>query len=456
MIVSEASDPGSARISVDVPGDLARRVLEGFDQAARDGSDPALRTHVDNLLRALVEQTRLRPYGPQGATRPNTDHWRVERVLAHLAAESRDESVPLGVAITRAGWTRRLVRADGAMVRAEDRVTFVGDVPADDEAQLALLDWVADVGEDVVRTDDLPAEAPHVAAKAPGVRSVMGITLPERQVLVWVRSPGPDGTTSPWTEHQAESAAALRGHLMESLYVRGRRELRATGELQRSLLPADLPQVDGWTVEARYEIAGTGLVGGDWYDALRLPSGRIALVVGDVTGHGVHAAAAMGQLRTALRAGLVTRPSAREAVETLRETALWTLPGEVATLCVVLVDPATGEAEHVSLGHPPVLVVNPDGTACWGPEATRPPLGVAQSVPDAVRLQVPEGGALVLYSDGLIERRGESIRVGLARLERAFMPGPDADLDTVVRRARDARSADDATLLVARRGAGHG
>jgi hypothetical protein len=437
---------------VDVPGDLARRVLEGFDQAARGGSDPALRTHVDNLLHALVEQARPRAQGAQGATRLNTDQWRVERVLAHLAAESRDESVPLGVAITRAGWTRRLVRADGAIVRAEDRVTFVGEVPADDAAQLALLDWVADVGEDVVHTDDLPADAPRVAAQAPGVRSVMGITLPERQVLVWVRSPGPDGTASPWTDLQVESAAALRGHLMESLYVRGRRELRATGELQRSLLPADLPDVDGWSIEARYEIAGTGLVGGDWYDALRLPSGRVALVVGDVTGHGVQAAATMGQLRTALRAGLVTGGSAYEAVETLRETARWTLPGEVATLCVVLVDPATGEAELVSLGHPPVLVVNADGTTRWGPPASRPPLGVARTVPEATRLRVPEGGALVLYSDGLIERRGESIRLGLARLERAFVSGPGSDLDGVVRRARDARSADDATLLVARRG----
>ncbi len=437
---------------MDVPGDLARRVLEGFDQAVRDGADPALRVHVDNLLRALVEQTRTRAYGPQSSPRPNTDHWHIERVLAHLAAESRDESVPLGVAITRAGWTRRLVRADGAMVRAEDRVTFVGAVPTDDEAQLALLDWVADIGEDVVRTDDLPAEAPHVAAKAPGVRSVMGVTLPERQVLVWVRSPGPDGTTALWTDHQMESAAALRGHLMESLYVRGRRDLRATEELQRSLLPADLPRVEGWTIEARYEIAGAGLVGGDWYDALRLPSGRIALVVGDVTGHGVQAAATMGQLRTALRAGLVTRESTRDALETLRETALWTLPGEIATLCVVLVDPATGEAELMSLGHPPVLVVNPDGATSWGPRAALPPLGVTRAVAEPVRLKIPEGGALVLYSDGLVERRGESIQLGLARLERAFERGPDSDLDTVVRRTRDARSTDDATLLVARRG----
>jgi hypothetical protein len=441
---------------VDVPGDLARRVLEGFDQAARDGADPALRTHVDNLLDALVEQARPRSQGSQGSPRPNTDHWRIERVLAHLAAESRDESVSLGVAITRAGWTRRLVRADGAIVRAENRVTFVGDVPGDDEAQLALLDWVADIGDDVVHTDDLRADAPRVAAAAPGVRSVMGITLPERQVLVWVRSPGPDGTASPWTDLQVESAAALRGHLMESLYVRGRRELRATGELQRSLLPADLPHVDDWSIEARYEIAGTGLVGGDWYDALRLPSGRVALVVGDVTGHGVQAAATMGQLRTALRAGLVTGGSASEAVETLRETARWTLPGEVATVCVVLVDPATGEAELVSLGHPPVLVVGPDGRSSWGPPASRPPLGVARTVPEPVRLQVPEGGALVLYSDGLVERRGESIRSGLARLERAFVQGARTDLDTVVRRARDARSADDATLLVARRGGSSG
>ncbi|WP_125773222.1 SpoIIE family protein phosphatase [Antribacter gilvus] len=411
---------------------------------------------------------------------------RQERVLAHLAADSRDESVPLGVAITRSGWTRRLVSADGAIVRAEGRVTTVGTVP-EGAAQAALLDWVCDTGDEVFTTDCLRETAPDVAAVVPDVAGVMGIALPEGQVLVWlrnevqrrvdwggdpsesrpVRADDPirtmlrgsderwrevvDGHSLPWTDDQVESAAALRGHLVEALYLRGRKDVRATEELQRSLLPEALPGVDGWTVEARYDAAGSGLVGGDWYDALHLPSGRLALVVGDVTGHGLQAAATMGQLRTSLRASLVITGSARESVRRLVEVARWTLPGEVATLTVAVLDPATGVVENVVLGHPPLLVVHPDGTPEWAAKADAPPLGITQEVPAARRLVVPPGGALVLYSDGLIERRDETIKAGLARLEESFSGGPSSDIDEVVRHTRDERSADDATLLVVRR-----
>ncbi|WP_159791882.1 PP2C family protein-serine/threonine phosphatase [Puerhibacterium puerhi] len=452
MTLSATPEPGHAPFSVETARDLARRALEAFDRAQPEELRPTAVRHVRTLLDALVDQTRAVQRAAESVAERQAGSRRQERVLAHLAADSRDETVPLGIAITRSGWTRRLVSADGAIVRAEDRVTFVGEVPDDEEARLALMDFVADAGDEVVHTDDLPVDAPGVAAKAPGVRSVMGIALPERQVLLWLRSPNPDGTTAPWTSDQVDSAAALRGHLVEALYLRGRKEVRATGELQRSLLPTRLPRVEGWTIEARYEAAGSGLVGGDWYDALRLPSGSLALVVGDVTGHGLQAAATMGQLRTALRTGLVTTGSARDAVAALCETARWTLPGEVATVSVALLDTVTGELEHVSLGHPPLLVVGPDGTPVWGPRAGVPPLGLTRAVPEPERLTVPDGGALVLFSDGLVERRGESIMVGLGRLERSFTLGPRTDVDTVVRGSRDQESADDATLLVARRG----
>jgi serine phosphatase RsbU (regulator of sigma subunit) len=411
---------------------------------------------------------------------------RQERVLAHLAADSRDESVPLGTAITRSGWTRRLVRADGAIVRAEGRVTSVGHVP-DEAGQKALIAWVADAGEEVVATDCLREAAPDVAAEAPEVAGVMGIALPEGQVLIWLRDEvqrrvewGSDPSTSrplraddpirtmlraseerwrevvdghslPWSEDQVDSAAALRGHLLEALYLRGRKEFRATEELQRSLLPHELAHVEGWSVEARYEAAGAGLVGGDWYDALVLPSGHLALVVGDVTGHGLQAAATMGQLRTALRTSLVGSNSAHEAARLLFEVVRWTLPGEVATLAVALLDPVTGVVESVSLGHPPLLVVYPDGHVRWAPRAGAPPLGLAGEVPPANRIEVPLGGALVLYSDGLVERRDESIGDGLSRLANAFVDGPATAIDDVVKATRDERSADDATLLLVRR-----
>jgi two-component system, chemotaxis family, sensor kinase Cph1 len=362
----------------------------------------------------------------------------------------------------------------------------VGSVPDDDGCR-ALVAWVLAQGEELVATDCLVRDAPGVAVMAPDVAGVLGIVLPDGQVVVWVRDEvlrhvdwGGDpynkaialregdtvrlsprksferwrevvrGHSRPWTPDQTDFASALRGHLVEALYVRGRKDLRATESLQRSLLPAILPQVPGWTIESRYESAGDGLVGGDWYDALDLPSGRVALVVGDVTGHGLQAAATMGQLSTTLRAALVTTSCAAQAVTRLAEFARWTLPGEVATLAVAVVDPETGVVEHASLGHLPLLVVEPDGTTRWTEQASAPPLGLVETEPPVHRLQVSPGGALVLYSDGLVERRGESIRDGLARLA-TTCTGGEIDVDGIVTAARDPRSADDATLLVLRR-----
>ncbi|MCB7135337.1 SpoIIE family protein phosphatase [Cellulosimicrobium marinum] len=416
---------------------------------------------------------------------------RAERVLAHLAADSHDDTVPLGTAITRSGWLRRLVHADGAAVVAEGRLTSVGSVPDDDGCR-ALVAWVLAQDEEVVSTDCLGEAAPEVSALTPDVAGVLGIVLPDGQVVVWVRDEvlrtvdwGGDphnkaiarregdtvrlsprrsfdrwrevvrGHSHPWTADQTDSAAALRGHLVEALYLRGRKDLRATQALQRSLLPGLLPRVDGWTVESRYESAGSGLVGGDWYDVLVLPSGRVALVVGDVTGHGLQAAATMAQLSTTLRAALVASDDPVEAVRRLGEFARWTMPGEIATLTVALLDPATGVVQHVSAGHPPLLVVDPDGTPVWTARATSPPLGLVDHRPVGHELHVPPGGTLVLYSDGLVERRDESVRDGLDRLAAAFadavVAGGAVDVDAIVAAARDPRSADDATLVVVRR-----
>lgn len=423
----------------------------------------------------------------QAETERDAEVRRAESVLAHLAADSRDEAAPLGTAITRSGWLRRLVRADGAVVVAEGRLTSVGSVP-DDDACRALVAWVLSHGEELVSTDRLAHDAPELAARMPDVAGVLGIVLPEGQVVLWVRDEvlrhvdwggdphnkaiarreGGDvrlsprrsferwrevvrGHSRPWTSDQTDFAAALRGHLVEALYARGRKALRATEELQRSLLPALLPRIEGWTLESRYESAGTGLVGGDWYDALDLPSGKVALVVGDVTGHGLQAAATMGQLSTTLRAALVGTSSAAEAVERLAQFARWTLPGEVATVAVALLDPATGVVEHVSVGHPPLLVVEADGTPRWAEGASAPPLGLVDRAPTTHVFEVPRGGALVLYSDGLVERREESVLDGLDRLAAVFAGDSRPGADEILAAARDPHSADDATLLVLRR-----
>ncbi|WP_265522849.1 SpoIIE family protein phosphatase [Oerskovia flava] len=424
------------------------------------------------------------------------------RVLAGLVADSRDDDVPLAEALTRDTRVLDMVRADAAFVVAEGVEAWTGTV--EPEGAAAIARWVSDHDEEVVVTESLARVAPDVARAAPGVAGVLAVALPDGQVLVWLRDEvvrsvdwggdphnkalalGEDasvrlsprlsfdrwrevvrGHSTPWAEHEVDSATTLRSHLVEALYLRGRREVRGAEALQRSLLPEVLPQVDGWALDARYEPSGGSFVGGDWYDAFTLPGGRIALVVGDVTGHGLAAAASMGQLRNALRALLLPSRSAADSVRLLDEHVRWMMPDQVATLVVVVLDPATGEVEHVSAGHPPMLLLDGQGGSRWAATARLPPLGLvarasapASRYDDAVgRDRVEPGGALVLYSDGLVERRTESLRVGLDRLAESFaecaaaatgVTGPDR-IDQVVRRTRDTTSTDDATLLVVHR-----
>lgn len=412
-------------------------------------------------------------------------------VLAGLVAASRDDETPLATALTEGLGLLELVGADGALVVAEGRTANLGTVPGP-TARLAVLDWVrATAGPDgVAATDSLRTVDPAVGARAPDVAGVLGVVLPDGQAVVWLRDEvvrrvdwGGDphnkaiallegdtvrlsprrsfdrwrevveGHGQPWEPEEVESAAALRTHVVEALYVRGRRDVRATEALQRSLLPVALPSVPGWSVEARYDAAGTGLVGGDWYDVLPLPTGEVAVVVGDVTGHGLEAAATMGQLRATLRGALLEQPDAGAAIGRLARAMRWLFPGRVASVLVAILDPATGAVRHASAGHPPLVVVAPDGSVAWGGRPSAPPLGIVERLPEERRAQVPPGGALVLYSDGLVERRDESLRDGLLRLggvlaEPAGVPEPDV----VVRRTRDAASTDDATLVVLRRG----
>ena len=140
------------------------------------------------------------------------------------------------------------------------------------------------------------------------------------------------------------------------------REHRVAETLQRSLLPEKLPDIEGVTLAARYLPAGAGAaVGGDWYDAAELPDGRVALVVGDVVGHGLRAAAVMGQLRNAFRAYSITDTSPAEIVARLNRLVTTGDEGVMATVLYLALDRDTGEVSYASAGHPPPLLLTPDG-----------------------------------------------------------------------------------------------
>jgi PAS domain S-box-containing protein len=207
----------------------------------------------------------------------------------------------------------------------------------------------------------------------------------------------------------------------EALRAREAEEREIALALQRSLLPTRIEMPARVAYSARYEAGSEMLeVGGDWYDAFLLPDGRVAVTVGDVVGHGVAAAAAMGQLRTALAALGEYASSPGELLARLDRFLDRTSSTDFATVCYAVLDPETGRLDYASAGHPPMILVSAGGDVRRLDDAQSPPLyGDYGRSRKAAETVLEPGSTLVLYSDGLIEKRGEHIEDGLRRLERA-------------------------------------
>ncbi len=197
------------------------------------------------------------------------------------------------------------------------------------------------------------------------------------------------------------------------------REHRISESLQRSLLPDRLPEIPGLEVAARYVPATSDMqVGGDWYDVVLLPSGLVGVAIGDVAGHGLRAAATMGQLRMALRAYAIEERSPARVVGRVRQLVRRLRLPDVATLLYVVFDPDSGALVFANAGHPPPLLIGPDGHGSYLKDGLAPLLGVTphagQDVEATSRLEADS--TLLLYTDGLVERRGAPLDQGLARL----------------------------------------
>ncbi len=407
---------------------------------------------------------------------------RAARELAGLVAATRDDSLPLTEALTAHPALLAIMGADAAVVRAQGRTTCAGEAPSDPASVLA---WATGSGEELVATDSLARDAPDLVTDFAGA---LALNLAEGDAIVWLRrevarsvdwggdphnkaiarregdsvrlSPRKSfdrwretvrDSSLPWTDEQLETATVLRRHAVEALYLRGLADSRAAEILHRSSLPASLPRVAGWSIDARYAPGDGGRVGGDWYDALCLPGGRLAIAVGDVAGHGMAAASTMGQLRNGLRALLMRDSSVAAAATWLDVLAKQTMSGEMATLIVAVVDPVTGTMEYVRAGHLPPLVLGADGEAGWPTPVGTLPIGYVPREPAPGRLEVPPGGGVVLFTDGLVERRGTPLPEGLEQLRAAFSEPDARDLDALITRVRDPRSDDDATAVVLRR-----
>ncbi|MEU5770883.1 SpoIIE family protein phosphatase [Streptomyces asoensis] len=231
------------------------------------------------------------------------------------------------------------------------------------------------------------------------------------------------------------------------------RQRAAALTLQRSLTNSALPAVPGLELTGRYLPASEHDVGGDWFDVIALPEDRTGLVIGDVMGHGVHAAALMGQLRTAVRA------LARHDVDPARllrslDTVVADMGEDQMATCVYAVhDPASGGCLVARAGHPPPAVVPPGGPPAFLDGSPGTPLGTGGRQFRTERIPLPPGSVLVLYTDGLIETRAGDLDQGLDRLARALRsPGrPLADLcDGVLGQMLPHPAQDDVAVLMAR------
>lgn len=264
-----------------------------------------------------------------------------------------------------------------------------------------------------------------------------------------------------WEAAELEAAQSLTAHLVQLLYSRHRTVAMVAETLQRSLLPETLPSPPGWSFAADSRPASAG-VGGDWYDAVGLPSGRFLLAVGDVAGHGLTAASAMAQLRNALRAYAVEEDDPAQVLVRLDRLAAALAPDDLATAVVATLDPATGDLQVACAGHPSPILVR-DGRSAVVELECQPPLGAGALWPAggqvrSTSLRLGAGDTVMLVSDGMYERRGEAVDVSLASLVSLAEDslGGHADLEDSLRdlmtRAPGTSIDDDVTLLLVRRG----
>jgi len=233
-------------------------------------------------------------------------------------------------------------------------------------------------------------------------------------------------------------------------------EQRAVTEImQRTLLPDALPQLPGLRFSAKYLPGDSELkVGGDWYDVFQLANGRLAFVIGDVVGRGVRAASVMAEIRTALRAYLMEGHELAVVMSLLNDLLVSMGRHRSATAAILGLDVERGELEVVSAGHLPALLVDPDGEPCFLEQRQGLPLGI-RTHGDYVceRYAFPTGSVLLLYTDGLVERRRESIDRGLVRLQtaarRAAVTEDASFADRIYRLMQDHGSSEDDIAMLA-------
>lgn len=230
-------------------------------------------------------------------------------------------------------------------------------------------------------------------------------------------------------------------------------EAAAARLLERGLLPARLPRLAEVQLASRYVPAESRLIGGDWYDAFTVPSGQLWLVIGDVAGHGLHAAVAMGRVKSALRAYALECDNPQEALERTDRKVQHFDIGSVITVACAVSSPPYDRVDISSAGHPPPVLAVPGQESEFIEITPDPPLGALRDVSrTATSIDLPDGGILLLYTDGLIEVRDELIDDGLRRLRAAVRADPPGMVcQTVMHQLIGDRAPDDDIAVLAMR-----
>ncbi len=287
-----------------------------------------------------------------------------------------------------------------------------------------------------------------------GIRSLVGVPMIHAGTVIGVMYAGCVEERT-FTDDDAQVLQFAADRVAASLVAEEvRAEQRAARTLQRSLLPPRFPPVEGLEFAARFVAAEDFGVGGDWYDAFVLPSGRVGIVIGDVAGSGLPAAVVMGRLRSALRAYALEANSPADALDRLDRKITHFEPGEMATVLYAVIEPSLDQITMATAGHLPPVQAAPERESRLVAIEPSPPIGaqLGGGRTNTV-VNLPPGGAIGFFTDGLVERRGEPIDVGLGRLCAAFGAGPPDRVCGAVMASllRNGSVDDDTAMLIVRR-----
>jgi GAF domain-containing protein len=372
----------------------------------------------------------------------------------------------VGLAVPRlAPWCAVYVPEDGELVRLAIEISLDHDLAVDlRNAVPVALDADVPLAE-VFRTgrpavlSDVPAGVVMRTYPEPQARKVLSLGGPRWSALVLPIEAGgevigvmslvsPAWGARPPAEvvYAAEGLAARAGVALRNA-ERYRVQVENVQLLTAALLPEGVPHLRGWRFAARYAPASGGVCG-DWYEAELMPDGLVLLGVGDASGHGLVAAATMARVRHAARGLAVAGIRPGQMLDHLSRL-LTAGADSIATSIYGLVDPGTGTGRWASAGHPPPIMIHPDKSViCVGLDPG-PPVGLEGAGHAEVTLDLPVGGRLVLYTDGLFERRGEDPVVGIQRLVELIGRLADGSEEEIADGVMATRSeSDDACVLV--------